>query len=52
MRTIAPSSSYIHLPLFEWADPHRATLPAARLTRYRVNSRLEVTPLWNEARHG
>ena len=52
MGTIPLFHSHIHLPLFDWAERHRVLPPPTRLVRYRVNARLEVSPVWHEVRRG
>lgn len=47
MRKIAPSDPLCQsLPLFAWADRHRAPNQAQRLVGWKVSSRLEVLPVW------
>ena len=49
MRTIAPPKSEIYLPLFAWANRHRAK-PVFQITRYQVDGNLCVSGI--EVKHG
>jgi hypothetical protein len=42
MKTIAPTKTEIYLPLFAWANRHRAK-PFPQIKRYQVDGNLRVT---------
>ena len=49
MKTIAPSKTLIHLPLFAWTNRHRAK-PFPQIRRWHVDGNLCVLGI--EVKHG
>jgi hypothetical protein len=52
MRSIQHHDTKIHLPLFEWAERHRANPGSIRITRYRLDKWLTVHPVYEVPNHG
>ena len=51
MRKIARHHSEIYLPFFIWAERQRQSLRrSTMMAGYRVGPRLDVQPIWTEAR--
>jgi len=46
MRIIAPSRLIPNLPLFDWAERHRAAPLPPRMKAYRTDKWLAVQPVW------
>ena len=51
MKVIHRHRLEIYLPLFAWAEC-RDRVPMRKMQGYRLDSRLNVTPIWNEVKHG